>query len=316
MTNATTLSGGPVIRNEIQRKKWLRLNLWCWGFVAMTLIFYLLFQGYPILCSVYYSLQNWSGLTSDMSFVGLANYREMLKDKLFWGAFGNSFKYMVMVVPCEMIVSLLFAYLLNNEKLRGRTFYRVCLFLPVVITASIVGIVMVFIWSTQGIVDYVLTSTGILKTAINWLGTAKYAMPTLVIVSVWKDVGTYMLYWLAALQGVSNDVTEAATIDGANRRQTFFRVVLPIIAPTAGIIAILCTINSLKVFDLVQTLTGGGPFYATDVIATFVYRTAFTSDMGLPRFGYASAAATLFGLVIILLGIALNAIKGKLQRLQ
>ncbi len=303
-------------RNPLQRKKWIQLNAWCWAFVALTLIFYILFQGYPILCSIWYSLHNWSGMTTDMTFVGLANYKELLKDSLFWGAFKNSFKYMFMAVPAEVIVSLLFAYLLNNEKLRGRTVYRVCLFLPVVITASIVGIVMVFIWSTQGIVDYVLTSTGIIKQAINWLGDARYAMPTVVIVSVWKDVGTYMLYWLAALQGVSKDVVEAATIDGASRRQIFFRVTMPIIAPTAGIILILCTINSLKVFDLVQTLTGGGPFYSTDVIATFVYSSAFTSQIGLPRFGYASAAATLFGFVIIVLGVVLNMIKARLQKMQ
>lgn len=126
---------------------------------------------------------------------------------------------------------------------------------------------------------------------INFLGNAKYALPTLVIISLWKDCGTYMIYWLAGLQGVSQDVYEAATIDGANRSQTFLHIVLPLIAPTGGIIAILCAINSLKVFDIVKTMTEGGPYYATDVIATYVYRTAFSSEVGMPRLGYASAAA-------------------------
>ena len=303
-------------RNSLHRKNRVKLNLWCWGFVSLTLIFYLLFQGYPILCSVYYSLFNWSGMTSSMTFVGLENYRNLLKDNVFWGAFGNSFRYMIMVVPLEVTVSLFFAYMLNDERLKARTAYRVSLFVPVVVTASIVGIVMIFIWSANGIINYMLKSLHLIDKNINWLGNARYAMRTVVIVSVWKDMGTYMIYWLAALQAVPADVIEAASVDGATRSKTFFRVVVPIIAPTAGIILILCTINSLKAFDLIQTLTGGGPFFATDVIATFVYRTAFTSEMGLPRFGYASAAATLFGIVVILIGAVLNALKGKLQKMQ
>ncbi len=303
-------------RNPAQQKNWVKLNLWCWAFVSLTLIFYLLFQGYPILCSVYYSLFNWSGMTSNMTYVGLDNYKNLLQDSLFWGAFKNSFRYMIMVVPLEVVISLFFAYLLNDQKLKARTAYRVSLFVPVVVTASIVGIVMIFIWSSTGIINNVLLSTHLISKKINWLGNAKYAMRTVVYVSVWKDMGTYMIYWLAALQGVPNDVIEAASVDGATRSRTFFSVVMPIIAPTAGIILILCTINSLKAFDLIQTLTGGGPFFATDVIATFVYRTAFTSDMGLPRFGYASAAATMFGIVVIFIGAVLNALKGKLQKLQ
>ena len=305
-----------VRRNPIQQKNWIRLNLWCWLFAIPTLFFYVLFQGYPILCSVYYSLFNWSGMTTNMSYVGLQNYKTLLADSLFWSAFKNSFRYMIMSVPLEVSISLLFAYLLNDRLLKGRTAYRACLFMPVVVSASIVGIVMIFIWSSSGIVNNVLTGMNFIPKSINWLGSAKYAMRTVVIISVWKNMGTYMIYWLAALQGVPDDVVEAASVDGATRRQTFFRVVIPIIAPTAGVILILSTINSLKAFDLIQTLTGGGPFYATDVIATFVYRTAFTSEMGLPRFGYASAAATLFGLVVIIIGTLLNAVKGKLQRLQ
>ena len=303
-------------RNPIQQKNWIKMNLWCWGFVSLTLIFYLLFQGYPILCSIYYSLFNWSGMTSSMTYVGLENYQNLLKDNVFWGAFRNSFRYMIMVVPLEVVISLFFAYLLNDEKLKARTAYRVSLFVPVVVTASIVGIVMIFIWSSNGIINYALKSLHLINKNINWLGNAKYAMRTVVFVSVWKDMGTYMIYWLAALQGVPADVMEAASVDGATRSKTFFKVVVPMIAPTAGIILILCTINSLKAFDLIQTLTGGGPFFATDVIATFVYRTAFTSDMGLPRFGYASAAATMFGFVVIIIGAVLNALKGKLQKLQ
>lgn len=253
-------------------------------------------------------------MTSYASFVGLNNYKELMQDSLFWNAFFNSFKYMLMIVPLELAVSLFLAYMLNNEKLKGRAVYRTMYFIPVITTASVVGIIMIFILGVQGPVNHLLTAAHILKEPVNFLGDAKAALPTLVIISLWKDCGTYMIYWLAGLQGVSRDVYEAATIDGAGRGKTFFHIVLPLIAPTGGIIAILCTINSLKVFDIVKTMTEGGPYYATDVIATYVYRNAFSSEIGMPRLGYASAAAMFFGVVIIIIGLGLNSVKSRLSR--
>lgn len=298
---------------RIKLKGKLQMNVWCWLFMAMAVGFYILFQGYPIICSIQYSLLDWSGMTANAAFIGLQNYKELLQDELFWNAFFNSFKYMAMIVPLELAVSLFLAYMLNDERMKGRGLYRTMYFIPVVTTASVVGIIMIFIFGVQGPVNHLLVMLHILKAPVNFLGDAKYAMPTLVIISLWKDCGTYMIYWLAGLQGVAKDVYEAATIDGASRGQTFFHIVLPLIAPTGGIIAILCAINSLKVFDIVKTMTEGGPFYATDVIATYVYRTAFSSEIGMPRLGYASAAALFFGGTVIVVGVILNAIKSRLQ---
>ena len=118
-----------------------------------------------------------------------------------------------------------------------------------------------------------------------------------------------MIYWLAALQSVPQDMYEAAKIDGAGKWKTFSKVVFPMILPIGGVIATLCIIGSMKVFDLVQTMTAGGPFYATDVAATFVYRTAYAGSNGMPRLGYASAAAMVFGLIVIVLGAAGNTLK-------
>lgn len=292
----------------------IKLNAWCWVFMALAVGFYILFQGYPIICSIQYSLLDWSGMTSNAAYVGLANYKELLQDELFWNAFVNSFKYMIMIVPLELAVSLFLAYMLNDEKMKGRSVYRTMYFIPVITTASVVGIIMIFILGVQGPINHVLVALGVIDDPINFLGNAKYALPTLVIISLWKDCGTYMIYWLAGLQGVSRDVYEAATLDGANRRQTFFRIVLPLIAPTGGIIAILCAVNSLKVFDIVKTMTEGGPYYATDVIATYVYRTAFSSEIGMPRLGYASAAALFFGATVIAIGLVLNVVKGRLSK--
>lgn len=297
-----------------KRREKLIMNAWCWLFMSAAVIFYILFQGYPIICSIQYSFLDWSGLTNSAKWVGFQNYTELLQDELFWNAFINSFKYTALIVPLELSVSLFLAYMLNDEKLKGRSIFRTMYFVPVVTTASVVGIIMIFIMGVQGPVNHLLLSLHLIKQPINFLGNAKYAMPSLVLISLWKDCGTYMIYWIAGLQGVSRDVYEAATVDGANRRQTFFHIVLPLIAPVGGIIAILCIINSLKVFDIVKTMTEGGPFYATDVIATYVYRSAFSSEIGMPRLGYASAAALLFGFTVIVIGTVLNMIKGRLAK--
>lgn len=250
-------------------------------------------------------------MTSNAVFAGLDNFKELFRDKYFFNAVLNSFKYMLMAVPLQLIVSLALAYIFNSIIKKGASVFRTVFFLPVITTASIVGIIMMFIFGGTGSINLFLGMLGI--KGANWLGTAATALPVVALIGVWKESGTFMIYWLAALQSVSQDVYEAATIDGANKWQTFVHVVFPLILPIGGVITILCIISSLKVFDLIQTMTGGGPFYATDVAATFVYRTAYASSTGMPRLGYASAAAMTFGLVVVLIGAAGNFVKTYFQ---
>lgn len=297
--------------SDRKKKKQLRLNLWCWLFMVPTMVLYILFQGYPIISSIFYSTLDWSGMTSNALFIGLGNFKELLQDKYFFNAVVNSFKYMLMAVPLQLVISLALAYVFNSIIKKGASFFRTVFFLPVITTASIVGIIMMFIFGGTGSVNQLLSMMGI--KGLNWLGNAKTALPVVVLIGVWKETGTFMIYWLAALQSVSQDVYEAATIDGANKWQTFRHVVFPLILPMGGVIAVLCIISSLKVFDLVQTMTNGGPFYSTDVAATFVYRTAYASSTGMPRLGYASAAAMTFGLIVVLIGTVGNAIKTAFQ---
>jgi multiple sugar transport system permease protein len=290
------------------RKK-IRLTALCWVFMVPTVVSYLVFQGIPILTGIYYSFLDWSGLSSRTVFAGLANYRELLGDQIFWNSVKNSFIYTFQAVPLFLAVSLTFAYILNMEALRGRVIFRTFLFIPVITTASIIGIVMVFIWGSTGPVNTILLKTRIVNEGIRWLGDAKTAMTTVVFISVWKDMGTYMIYWLAGLSSIPQDLYEAADVDGAGRVRTLFQIVLPMMLPIAGTITLLNIINSLKVFDIIKTMTNGGPYYATDVIATFVYRAAFASEIGMPRMGYASAAAFAFGIIVITVTLGLQGLK-------
>ena len=264
-------------------------------------------DGY-FLCGCPDSLLDWSGMTMNATFVGLGNFKELLQDPLFFNSVGNSFKYMLLSVPIQLVLSLVIAYILTSIIKKGATVFRTMYFIPVVTTASIVGIIMIFIFGGTGPVNQVLSMMGI--DTINFLGDAKTAMFTVVLIGVWKDLGTYMIYWIAALQSVPQDVYEAAKIDGAGKFRTFTDVVFPLILPIGGVITVLCVIGSLKVFDIVQTMTNGGPYFATDVVATFVYRTAYSSTTGSPRLGYASAAALMFGLMVVVIGIVLNLVKG------
>lgn len=299
------------MHKKVKRKQ----NLWCWLFILPTMLFYIGFQGWPILSSIYYSTLDWSGISNDKKFVGLDNFIELFHDQWYWNAFANSFKYMIMSVPLLLVVSLLLAVLLNEKTLKMRSAFRTMFFLPVVTTASIVGIIMMFIWSPTGAINAVLQLFGADKT-VNFLGQAGTALPTVVVIGVWKDVGIYMIYWLAALQSVPQDVIEAAEIDGAGKLAVFRHITVPLILPIGGVITLLATINSLKVFDVVQTMTAGGPYFATDVVGTFVYRTAYASSVGMPRLGYASAAAMLFGIIVILIGLVFNVIKKILNNLR
>lgn len=293
--------------NSVKKKRIVRKNMWCWVFMLPTLLLYILFQGYPIITSAWYSMLDWSGMTMNATFVGLQNFKELLADPLFKNSVVNSFKYMIFSVPMQLILSLVIAYILTSIIRKGATVFRTMYFIPVITTASIVGIIMIFIFGGTGPINQVLALLGI--DTINFLGDEKTALFTVVLIGIWKDLGTYMIYWIAALQSVSQDVYEAAKIDGAGKFRTFTDVVFPLILPIGGVIAVLCVIGSLKVFDIVQTMTNGGPYFATDVVATFVYRTAYSSTTGSPRLGYASAAALLFGLMVVTIGVVLNLVK-------
>ena len=306
MKTKTTLAEFKSL-NSVRKKRILRKNVWCWVFMLPTLILYILFQGYPIITSAWYSLLDWSGMTMNATYVGLGNFKELLADPLFYNSVANSFKYMALSVPIQLVLSLVIAYILTSIIRRGATVFRTMYFVPVVTTASIVGIIMIFIFGGTGPVNQLLSLLGI--DTINFLGDEKTALFTVVLIGIWKDLGTYMIYWIAALQSVSQDVYEAAKIDGAGKFRTFTDVVFPLILPIGGVIAVLCVIGSLKVFDIVQTMTNGGPYFATDVVATFVYRTAYSSTTGSPRLGYASAAALLFGLMVVIIGLVLNGVK-------
>jgi multiple sugar transport system permease protein len=259
-------------------------------FVLYTLI--------PIGASWYYSLLDWNGFQKKGTFVGLANFREIAGDKYFWNAVKNTFLFVGTAAPLRVAVALLLALVLNWRRVPAADFFRTVIFTPVVTTGAIIGVVMGLVLDPAGgPVNLLLKQAGLLKMPVNFLGEARTAFPSAVVVWSWKWLGITLIYWLAALQTIPKELYEAAQIDGAGGVRLFWFVTVPLLLPFAAIIMLITAVDATRVFELMLTLTGGGPFFATEVIEIYIYRFAFTAN--IPRLGYASAAAALFGLVFM-----------------
>lgn len=288
------------IENRLLRRLWK--DRWIYVFILPFLVFYLLYTVYPILTSYWYSLLDWTGFTKDWTYVGLQNYLSLVQDKLWWNAFKNTFLFMVITVPIRVSLALLIAIVLNNPRLPLARFFRTALFLPVVTTMAIIGVVMIFVFDpANGPINLALRQLGLIEKPLNLLGSSGTALYTSMGIHIWKWFGITLVYWLAALQTIPTEMLEAAQVDGANNWQILRFVTLPMLVPFLIIITLITALDTLRVFDLILTLTGGGPFFASDVVEVYIYRSAFAAT--IPQLGYASAAAVFFGLATLAIAL-------------
>lgn len=300
-SSASAAIGARARRAQQARSHLNSRDVWIWLFLLPTIVLFGAYTIYPIIASYWYSLVEWNGFQADMKFVGFDNYAAVFADPLFWNSFWLTMLFMLAVVPIRVIGSLLLAIILNSPKLPLSTLLRTAFFLPVVATMAIVGVVMQFIFDpVSGPVNVFLKLIGATESGFNFLGDPKLALWTTVLVYVWKGFGITLIYWLAALQTVPRDLYEAARIDGAGPFNLLRYITLPLLIPFLIIITLLTVENTLQVFDLVLTMTGGGPYYATEVIEVYIYRWAFGAS--IPQLGYASAAAVVFGLLVCVIG--------------
>ncbi|RZT28502.1 carbohydrate ABC transporter membrane protein 1 (CUT1 family) [Kribbella sp. VKM Ac-2569] len=272
---------------------------WIWIFLVPTVVLYGVYTIYPIIASYWYSLVEWNGFDADQKFVGLSNYREVFADPLFWNSFKVTLFFMLLVVPARVLLTLLLAMVLNSPKLPLIGLLRSAFFIPVVTTTAIIGVVMRFILDpASGPITTVLTKLGF--GGVDFLGDQHLALPTAAVLYVWKFFGVTMIYWLAALQTIPYELYEAARIDGAGTGQLFRHITLPMLKPFLIIITVLTVEETFHNFDLMYTLTGGGPYFHTEIIEIYIYRWAFAAS--IPQLGHASAAAVIFGLLVAVVG--------------
>ena len=266
------------------------------AFVAPHIVGFLIFTVGAILASGYLSLTQWN-LFGAPKWVGLGNYQKLLQDEIFWKALWNTVFYTGFRVPFSIALSLGVA-LLMNLKIRGILWWRVVYFLPAVSSSVAISLVWRWIFSKDfGILNAFLTWLHLPPQ--NWLGSEELALPAVIIMSVWWSVGTNMVIYLAALQGVPTHLYEAAELDGAGVWGKFRHVTFPMITPTTFFLLILGTIGSLQVFDIFYVMTKGGPNFATTSLVMYIFQNAFEYF----EMGYASAVAWVLFLIILMLSL-------------
>jgi multiple sugar transport system permease protein len=241
------------------------------------------------------SFAEWDSF-NPIKFVGLKNFSRLLADETFKISFLNTIYFTVATVPLTLVCSLILAVLLN-KGMRGIKSFRAMMFSPYITSTVAIGIVWNLLFHpTMGPINEFLKQIGI-HNLPGWTASTDWAMPAIIIVSVWKGMGYYMVMYLAGLQGIPGELYEAAEVDGANRWQRFKSITIPMLTPTTFLVTVMLTISSFKVFDLILVMTSGGPGRSTNVLVYQIYNEAFTNL----KFGYSSAISmVLFVLVIII----------------
>ncbi|MDR0922980.1 MAG: sugar ABC transporter permease [Hungatella sp.] len=266
-------------------------------FLLPNLVGFLIFTLIPIMCSMGLSFMEWDS-ANPMVFVGLENFKRLWTDDTFKISLWNTVYYSVFTVPLTMAAALGLALILN-QKMKGINIFRTIFFFPHV--ASLVAIAVV--WNllfhpTLGPINSVLMSFGIANPP-GWTSSIDWAMPVIIIVSIWKSMGYYMILYLSGLQAIPRELYEAAKVDGANSFQRFKSITLPMLTPTTFFVSIMLTIACFKVFDLVSVMTNGGPGRATNVLVFNIYNTAFINY----EFGYASAISMILFVIVLAITI-------------
>jgi len=279
-----------------------------WPFLIPSLVMYLVIGLWPNVQALYWALTSYDGIAPTQTFIGLQNFRYMLADDRWWGAVSNTFYFAVGTVVTLLPCSLLFAVLIMSVR-RGHGFFKTTVFIPSILSLVIVAFLWVFILEPMiGLVNGALKALHLATpvkellgvNSLNWLGHPKLAKPTIVAVQLWQALGFYTLLFLAGLAKIPQELYDAAKIDGAAGWNLFRDITWPLLFPTTQTVLLLLIINGLQIFTLIYALGGGGVSPMTQVMATYIYRTAFTDR----RFGYATALSAFLMVVVMIFTLA------------
>lgn len=263
-----------------------------WLFLLPALVGTVVFIVIPVLCSFALSFAKWD-LLNPIQFVGFDNYRTIFSEPLFGKILLNTVVFALATSVFGVIIPLVLACILNS-KIRGAEFFKTAYFLPFITPMIVIGIIWEWIFDPN-----IGLLANLLHLHINWLYDTHFAMPALIIVSVWKLIGYNMVIFLSSLSAISNSMFEAAKIDGANAFQTFKNVTVPLLSPTIFFVVIITAISSFQVFDLIYLMTQGGPLDSTNVLVYAIYKNAFE------YFNIGKASAIAYVLFVIILGLTL-----------
>lgn len=286
-----------VKKNSSGKKYKPRATITALIFILPFFVLFTIFVVYPIFQGFWVSLNKWN-LMGRQSFVGLENYRRMMKDKQFWKAFFNTCKFVLYSVPLLTLLSLVLA-LFANRNVGYRKFLRVSYYLPGVLSVSVASFITIYnLAPYRGLLNGILKSLGMIttKTEPLWLQDGHLVWVTVVVMTVWWTIGFPMLLYLSALQDIPREIQEVAEVDGATKRQILFKIKLPLLRPTFLLVLMLEIIASFKVFGQIYIITKGGPANSTRPMIQYIYQQAFDKN----KLGYSAAVSYfLFAVLVV-----------------
>lgn len=260
------------------------------GIVLLTFFFIPFFQ------TIWLSFLDYSNNIYQANFAGLKNYIDILHNPIFYKVMVNTIIYLVAAVPVLAIFPLFLAILIN-QKIRGITLYKILIYLPVIVSIVVAAIAFKWLYAEQGILNYILNVFHI--SSIGWLTDPKYAIYSVIIVTIWKGIGYYMMIYLAALMSVPKELYEACDIDGAGFLRKHLTVTIPHIMPTIALVTTISSISAMKIFAEIYVMTKGGPLNSTKTIVYYIYEKAFENlDLG-----YASAMAVILLAIVMIFSL-------------
>ncbi|SHO42862.1 carbohydrate ABC transporter permease [Anaerocolumna xylanovorans] len=294
---------------DIKKRKWKKYRkgiLAALPFITPGLVLVCIFVLYPMLFTFRIAFSDYQIVKREITWIGFENFISVLtaKNSSFWYAIRNNFLYAFVTTPCIIFLGMFFAYLINNLS-KGKTIFKVGFYLPVITSWVIVGLVFQYLFnsSNRGLINYVIVDVlHLTKNYIPWLLREWTGNTAIWIMGIWKNTGWAMLIYTAALQGISKDLYEAASLDGASSWQRFKRIVIPMVKPTTYFVLVNMVIGSFNVFIQVMLLTSGKPNGTTSVLQYLLYDKAFNQF----KFGEASAIGLMTAITIIILTVILN----------
>lgn len=261
-----------------------------------AVVIYSLFVFVPVVWSAYYGFFSWSGM-GEAKYIGLGNYAEILRDPVFGRALKNNVIFVLASVFGQIPLALALAVLLHKNNFLQR-FLRSAIFLPMVLSTVVIGMIWQYIYHPQiGILNFLLDALKLGDWKLQWLSDGHIAIYSLIPPLIWSYVGLYLIIFMSALQNIPGEIHDAAKIDGVSGVRKLLSISLPMIKNTVQVAVILCISGSLKSFDLVYIMTKGGPAHATELLATYMYNSTFATY----RYGFGSAISTSIMLISLLL---------------
>ncbi len=267
-------------------------NRSAYGLVLPYVVFFLAFVAYPLVFSLLLMFHRWN-IVTPMEWIGLKNFERLVQDPLFLKSIVNTLVFIGIHIPLQIVIALGFATLLN-ARFRGRGFFRALYFLPVVVS----GVVVTILWRQlyqfdNGLLNTLLAWFGV--DPLPWLTDDRLAMPSIAIMATWKNVGIYIILFLAGLQSIPQELYDAADVDGASPATKFFRITLPMLNPTVVVVIVLSTIGGFSLFIEPYVLTGGGPMQSTLSGMLYIYNQGFYFS----HMGYAATLGVVYALIIL-----------------